>query len=113
MTSAFWTEPRIAILRAGIEADKLARDIADEIGDGCTKNMVIGKAFRLGLCERDKGKAQQKATEHVKRIFGGPEFCRRMSERSKALWQKRSYRRKQRRGTRLARIRAAEARMSA
>lgn len=46
---SFWTPERDAAIRAGYaKAHSLTR-IAADIGDGCTRNMVAGRADRLGL----------------------------------------------------------------
>lgn len=46
--SDFWTPRRIAAL-ANLVADGLtSKEIAKRIGDGCTKNMVIGRMHRTG-----------------------------------------------------------------
>jgi GcrA cell cycle regulator len=44
-----WTEDRIAILKAGWEGGLTASQIAERLGEGVTRNAVIGKAHRLGL----------------------------------------------------------------
>lgn len=57
----FWTEERVATLKAGWAAGLFAADIADEIGGRCTKNMVIGKANRLNLKQRDPAEYASRA----------------------------------------------------
>jgi len=52
---AFWTKRRLAQLRALWRTRKSAAQIAKHIGDGCTRNAVIGKAYRLGLPSRVVG----------------------------------------------------------
>ncbi|WP_416909175.1 MAG: GcrA family cell cycle regulator [Polymorphobacter sp.] len=47
-----WTEERIAILKAGWEGGMTASQIAEQLGEGVTRNAVIGKAHRLGLESR-------------------------------------------------------------
>jgi len=47
-----WTEDRIAILKAGWEGGMTASQIAEKLGEGVTRNAVIGKAHRLGLESR-------------------------------------------------------------
>lgn len=49
MSEKFWTDKRVAILDLRWRERVRAAAIADEIGEGCTKNMCIGKANRLGL----------------------------------------------------------------
>ncbi len=44
-----WTEDRIAVLKAGWEGGMTASQIAEQLGEGVTRNAVIGKAHRLGL----------------------------------------------------------------
>lgn len=44
----FWTDERVGVLRAN-SAKLSVTSIVAIIGDGCTKNMVIGKARRLGI----------------------------------------------------------------
>ncbi|GGI78380.1 hypothetical protein GCM10007973_13860 [Polymorphobacter multimanifer] len=44
-----WTEERIAVLKAGWEGGMTASQIAEQLGEGVTRNAVIGKAHRLGL----------------------------------------------------------------
>lgn len=52
--SSFWTAARVTVLRELWEADEWAADIADAIGDGCTRLMVIGKANRLKLTPKSE-----------------------------------------------------------
>jgi GcrA cell cycle regulator len=47
-----WTDERIAQLKAGWEGGKTASQIAELLGEGVTRNAVIGKAHRLGLESR-------------------------------------------------------------
>lgn len=47
-----WTEDRIAVLKAGWEGGMTASQIAEQLGEGVTRNAVIGKAHRLGLESR-------------------------------------------------------------
>jgi len=47
-----WTEDRIAVLKAGWEGGMTASQIAEKLGEGVTRNAVIGKAHRLGLESR-------------------------------------------------------------
>ena len=51
-----WTQARIETLKASWSAGLSATQIADDLGD-TTRNAVIGKAWRLGLC-RPPGHAQ-------------------------------------------------------
>lgn len=50
--SPFWTWPRVDRLEALWKLGHSASKIARQIGDGCTRNQVIGKAHRLGLAKR-------------------------------------------------------------
>lgn len=45
----WWTEARVDTLRASSFCLRTAEEIAAAIGDGCTRNAVIGKARRLGI----------------------------------------------------------------
>jgi GcrA cell cycle regulator len=47
-----WTEERIAKLKQGWEGGMTATQIAELLGEGVTRNAVIGKAHRLGLESR-------------------------------------------------------------
>lgn len=47
-----WTDERIARLKAGWEGGMTASQIAEALGEGVTRNAVIGKAHRLGLESR-------------------------------------------------------------
>lgn len=49
-----WDARRDKILKREWFNGAFAQDIADAIGDGVTKNAVIGRAHRLGLPQRDK-----------------------------------------------------------
>ncbi len=44
-----WTDDRIDLLKAHWEAGMTASQIADVLGQGVSRNAVIGKAHRLGL----------------------------------------------------------------
>ena len=44
-----WTDERIAQLKSGWEGGMTASQIAEQLGEGVTRNAVIGKAHRLGL----------------------------------------------------------------
>jgi GcrA cell cycle regulator len=47
-----WTDERIARLKHGWESGMTATQIAEMLGEGVTRNAVIGKAHRLGLESR-------------------------------------------------------------
>lgn len=55
-----WTDERIAKLKHGWESGMTATQIAELLGEGVTRNAVIGKAHRLGLESRP---SPVKATE--------------------------------------------------
>ena len=59
-----WDEKRAAKLKAMWLRDCSARQIAEELGDGVTRNAVIGKVYRLGLSRkklREAALAQEEA----------------------------------------------------
>lgn len=47
-----WTDERIELLRQNWEAGMTASQIAETLGEGVTRNAIIGKAHRLGLPAR-------------------------------------------------------------
>ncbi|WP_448579788.1 GcrA family cell cycle regulator, partial [Thermaurantiacus sp.] len=47
-----WTEERIALLAKYWQEGRSASQIAEALGEGLTRNAVIGKAHRLGLSSR-------------------------------------------------------------
>lgn len=47
-----WTVERIELLRQSWEAGMTASQIAETLGEGVTRNAIIGKAHRLGLQAR-------------------------------------------------------------
>jgi GcrA cell cycle regulator len=47
-----WTDERIALLKQYWEEGRSASQIADVLGEGLSRNAVIGKAHRLGLASR-------------------------------------------------------------
>ena len=47
-----WTDARIEMLRTGWEQGLTASQIAEQLGEGISRNAVIGKAHRLGLKAR-------------------------------------------------------------
>lgn len=49
-----WTDARVEQLRELWVAGFSAREIAERLGDGATRNAVIGKANRLGLSKPTK-----------------------------------------------------------
>lgn len=68
-----WTDDRIEKLKALWDAGQSASQIAKELGEGVTRNAVIGKAHRLGLKSRpspvksDKVKAKAPARRPAKK----------------------------------------------
>ncbi len=68
-----WTDDRIEKLKALWDAGQSASQIAKELGEGVTRNAVIGKAHRLGLKSRpspvksDKVKAKAPARRTAKK----------------------------------------------
>ena len=67
--NAFWTAARVTALAQKCGEGKSARIIADEIGDGCTRNMVIGKCKRQKIIlpgprpNKERAKARREAKE--------------------------------------------------
>lgn len=47
-----WTEKRVAKLKKLWAKGQSASQIAEELGEGATRNAIIGKAHRLGLSSR-------------------------------------------------------------
>lgn len=68
-----WTDERIEKLKALWDSGQSASQIAKELGEGVTRNAVIGKAHRLGLKSRpspvksDKVKAKAPARRATKK----------------------------------------------
>lgn len=52
MGKTTWTDERVEQLKTLWGAGRTAAEIAKELGDGLTRNAVIGKAHRLGLSGR-------------------------------------------------------------
>lgn len=52
MGKTTWTDDRVELLKTLWGAGKTAAEIAKELGEGLTRNAVIGKAHRLGLSGR-------------------------------------------------------------
>ena len=52
MGKTTWTDERVETLKSLWGAGKTAAEIAKELGEGLTRNAVIGKAHRLGLSGR-------------------------------------------------------------
>ncbi len=47
-----WTEERVSLLKKMWGEGRTAKEIAEALGDGVTRNAVIGKAHRLNLSSR-------------------------------------------------------------
>lgn len=62
-----WTEDQDAILRKRWAEGISASDIANEIGDGRTRNAVIGRVHRLNLSGRAKPSGPRKPRERKPR----------------------------------------------
>ncbi len=73
-----WTEERIALLTKYWQEGHSASQIAEALGEGLTRNAVIGKAHRLGLASRPsplKGadaKAEENGSRARKRTASAP-----------------------------------------
>lgn len=52
MGKTTWTDERVETLKSLWGAGKTAAEIAKDLGEGLTRNAVIGKAHRLGLSGR-------------------------------------------------------------
>ncbi|MGI9251306.1 MAG: GcrA family cell cycle regulator [Pseudohongiellaceae bacterium] len=58
---SIWTTDRVAILMKLHAVGVSFGEIAQRIGDGITRNAVIGKSRRLGLPDRDRSKAAKRS----------------------------------------------------
>ncbi|BCB22004.1 hypothetical protein OCUBac02_48980 (plasmid) [Bosea sp. ANAM02] len=61
MAQDYWTPERVAKLKSHWDTGASATEIAAEFG-GITKNVVIGKANRLGLARRAPGRRRGNST---------------------------------------------------
>jgi len=59
--SEFWSDERVAMLEWLSSSGWSARQIAEKIGCGCSRNAVIGKAYRLGLSKPTKSSITRRA----------------------------------------------------
>ena len=62
-----WTEERVKKLTLLWKSGNSASKIAAELGEGVSRNAVIGKIHRLGLSERGSGlnpKGTKKSSKH-------------------------------------------------
>jgi len=66
-----WTEERVESLTRMWRDGYTARQIAEELGDGVTRNAVIGKANRLGLSKPTKSSVtrRQRKIERDKKVL--------------------------------------------
>lgn len=92
----FWTEEKQQLLEKMWKEGAVARDIAEALGGGITRNAVIGKANRMGLSQQPKEpqdvpcQAEEEAvtilsTKHCQWPFGDPNdndfhFCGKPAE---------------------------------
>ena len=53
-----WDEPRTELLTRLWLSGETARTIAERLGEGITRNAVIGKAHRLGLTGKQGSKSE-------------------------------------------------------
>ncbi|WP_439532919.1 GcrA family cell cycle regulator [Polymorphobacter sp.] len=68
-----WTDERIAILKSGWESGMTASQIAEKLGEGVTRNAVIGKAHRLGLESRPSPvKAGEEPASQAEPVVAAP-----------------------------------------
>lgn len=63
-----WTDERIETLKTMWEAGQTASQIADALGDGVSRNAVIGKAHRLGLQARPSPVKPNETPEQVEPV---------------------------------------------
>lgn len=77
-----WTLERIARLKDLWQDGMSSRDIAQKMGEGLTRNAVIGKANRLGLSVSGRAKVNSKASEVKKVVVLPPDT----SMRKKCQW---------------------------
>ena len=70
-----WTEERVETLTNMWLGGSTARQIAESLGEGVTRNAVIGKANRLGLSKPSKSSEtrRQRRTEVKKAVLEMPE----------------------------------------
>jgi GcrA cell cycle regulator len=77
-----WTGENITILEMMVDIDASAATIAKKIGNGCTRNAVLGKIHRMGLSGKRKvtqyggkprgpGKKRKHNTTRLQAIFNG------------------------------------------
>ena len=66
-----WTDNRVALLSDLWQSGCSARQIAERLGEGVTRNAVIGKANRLGLSKPSKSSVtrQQRQKERAENVL--------------------------------------------
>ena len=66
-----WTDNRVALLSDLWQSGYSARQIAERLGEGVTRNAVIGKANRLGLSKPSKSSVtrQQRQKERAENVL--------------------------------------------
>lgn len=65
--SGFWTDERIEALKKHLSEGLSASQSAKLLRDGCTRNMVIAKRYRLGLSQnQEDALARRRATAAVR-----------------------------------------------
>lgn len=65
MLNQFWTDERVELLRRRWLEGMSASQIAKELGEGATRNAVIGKVHRLGIAGRTVPSAQDSEAEEA------------------------------------------------
>ncbi len=70
-----WTDEKVELLTELWREGQSARLIAEQLGDGVTRNAVIGKANRLGLSKPSKSSVtrKQRKQEKIKAKLQAPE----------------------------------------
>lgn len=68
-----WTDERIETLKTMWEAGQTASQIAEALGDGVSRNAVIGKAHRLGLQARPSPVKSNEVVEDEPLVAAAPE----------------------------------------
>lgn len=58
----YWTDERKKIVRRGYDSNLPAREIAAQIGNDCTRGMVIGAGYRMGLQHPYKIRKEERMT---------------------------------------------------
>ena len=66
-----WSVDRVNLLTELWQSGHTARQIAEQLGDGITRNAVIGKANRLGLSKPSKSSVtrQQRQKERAEKVL--------------------------------------------